>query len=843
MAATRRRRFEPLRLAGAVSAENINRIQDALRATSEAAADSIDLLDLVKLESVATVADLRSRSVKAGDGRAVLVRDYAIEGDGGGGLFVYRSSLSDTDDGGIVIKGWKRVFDGAIDPRWFGARPGVASHDSGPALEAAARVADYSEIVLPPGDYYVNSRRHIGATTQVKWVFRRGARIYPTVSFDPTTGPTFSGDLVATPLQEIIANEAPYSIKLGTGTSGMNAPPAPLHPGWFGAVGNNSSASAARNTLAFQRTFDQGSQAGGTTPNGLGARPLFVLVAAGNYYINSTVNYNGVLSPITFRGAMHPGGSGSTTMIKWNGSDGGTMFRFKGLYASEIARFLIDCSSREVIDTNKTMGGMYYSEVLSGFSTGAKYALHIDIQSSMTKIRECSFINGMTRKADNSDYLLGKTDACFIAIGDVAGSGQQADDLVLEDLTGGTCAAFLRFIDGLNCLNVTARRLQLGIGLCIVGLDTRNNEGITLVEGGGTVWGGMWKYCIWPGKKTRVVDLRVEADRFGGDNGCMLIGTNTSAYTLRGNYCEVTGCDVFLDAPASGPYANVGIHYEGKLVLRGNTFINRNQFGAPEFRVLANGASADASGLSASVISENNTYSGASTMTHAPIYDGSLNHLLGGDANNFSRLQSVAPIGRNVRSWGDNACNQIGNTHNLRPVDGALSACLALEAKYPAAPPDNYSQAFTGQTRVGDGPLILDYRWFKTSGGVGVAALSLDIPVMTLMQGERIIGAFIRHRTNYAGTAGTLTMRIGTTVGGNDLILDHLVHTGSTPRSIGNALADLGAGLNPVRPNGYCPSETATTQVWIRLTSSAGNLSALTAGASELHISRRMVPA
>ena len=54
---------------------------------------------------------------------------YYTKGDGGGGLFYWDSSSTETDNGGTIIQSngittgrWKRVFSGAVNVKWFGAK-------------------------------------------------------------------------------------------------------------------------------------------------------------------------------------------------------------------------------------------------------------------------------------------------------------------------------------------------------------------------------------------------------------------------------------------------------------------------------------------------------------------------------------------------------------------------------------------------------------------------------------------------------------------------------------------------------------------------------------------------
>lgn len=60
---------------------------------------------------------------------AVNVLGYYTKGDGGGGAFYWDSTSTETDNGGTIIQAtgittgrWKRVYSGAVNAKWFGAK-------------------------------------------------------------------------------------------------------------------------------------------------------------------------------------------------------------------------------------------------------------------------------------------------------------------------------------------------------------------------------------------------------------------------------------------------------------------------------------------------------------------------------------------------------------------------------------------------------------------------------------------------------------------------------------------------------------------------------------------------
>lgn len=108
---------------------------------------------------VATIAALRALTGTDLTG-TVLVQGYAAIGDGGGGLFLWSSADSSTDNlGTIVIPDsagvgrWHRLWDGALDVRWFGAKFDGTTDDA-TAINAAitaANAAGGGTVLMPYG--------------------------------------------------------------------------------------------------------------------------------------------------------------------------------------------------------------------------------------------------------------------------------------------------------------------------------------------------------------------------------------------------------------------------------------------------------------------------------------------------------------------------------------------------------------------------------------------------------------------------------------------------------------------------------------------------------------------
>lgn len=109
------------------------------------------------LRGVANIAALKLISGSSTATTIIDVSGYYAPLDGGGGRFWWDSASTATDDGGIVIKAtafatgrWKRIFDGNVNVRWFGAKGDGATNDS-VALQAAISSAE--DVFFPAGTY------------------------------------------------------------------------------------------------------------------------------------------------------------------------------------------------------------------------------------------------------------------------------------------------------------------------------------------------------------------------------------------------------------------------------------------------------------------------------------------------------------------------------------------------------------------------------------------------------------------------------------------------------------------------------------------------------------------
>jgi hypothetical protein len=129
---------------------------------------------------VKTIADLKATDVTAlTDKQQALVAGYYAPGDGGGGQFYYDAAASEADNGGTILAPtvgagrWKRVYSGAVNVRWFGAK-GDGVNNETIAFENANAAVD--NILVPTGTFLVDSIA-INRNVQITGTGRKTSRV------------------------------------------------------------------------------------------------------------------------------------------------------------------------------------------------------------------------------------------------------------------------------------------------------------------------------------------------------------------------------------------------------------------------------------------------------------------------------------------------------------------------------------------------------------------------------------------------------------------------------------------------------------------------------------------
>ena len=132
------------------------------------------------LRWVDTIAALRAIDTNTiADPSAAFLDGFASANDGGGGVFVWRATSAQNDNGGTVVQPdsiapgntgrWVRHYSGAINVRWFGA--GLGGADDSPLIQQAIETAIHNgfpgssaygnTVYVPAGNYNIGQPIYI----------------------------------------------------------------------------------------------------------------------------------------------------------------------------------------------------------------------------------------------------------------------------------------------------------------------------------------------------------------------------------------------------------------------------------------------------------------------------------------------------------------------------------------------------------------------------------------------------------------------------------------------------------------------------------------------------------
>ncbi|WP_019668295.1 hypothetical protein [Eudoraea adriatica] len=120
--------------------------------------DSTDIENSAdKFITVANISEMLS--LIPDDGMIIKVNAFAIDNDGGGGIFQYHEAQTGINNGGTVIDGWVRQYDNnLINIKWFGAK-GDGIKDDSIALQAALDVGGF--IIFDKATYNIGTQLSI----------------------------------------------------------------------------------------------------------------------------------------------------------------------------------------------------------------------------------------------------------------------------------------------------------------------------------------------------------------------------------------------------------------------------------------------------------------------------------------------------------------------------------------------------------------------------------------------------------------------------------------------------------------------------------------------------------
>ncbi len=115
-------------------------------------------------------------------GKKVFVQGYDSIGDGGQGIFYWDNNNEADDDDGVTIKvdniekgRWKRVFDSAVNVKWFGAAGDGVNNDS-EAIQNAVNSNSY--VFFPKGIYKITTSISLKSQSHIYGIVASGSIIY-----------------------------------------------------------------------------------------------------------------------------------------------------------------------------------------------------------------------------------------------------------------------------------------------------------------------------------------------------------------------------------------------------------------------------------------------------------------------------------------------------------------------------------------------------------------------------------------------------------------------------------------------------------------------------------------
>jgi hypothetical protein len=193
---------------------------------------------------VSTISSLRA--LEAGSSESAFILGHTSAGDGGQGYFFWDSTNTDSDDNGVIINPtsytgngrWKRLIDGYVTPKMYGA-VGNGAIDDNAAVFAANDYAHDNSVYLKivDGNFLIT-----GTNLTAKIIFEATGLLRWSTAINPTINCSISDSFKHFDVDD--SANAPA-------LSGMIE----VLPEWFGAVGDGSQATNTHgtdDTLAIQ---------------------------------------------------------------------------------------------------------------------------------------------------------------------------------------------------------------------------------------------------------------------------------------------------------------------------------------------------------------------------------------------------------------------------------------------------------------------------------------------------------------------------------------------------------------------------------------------------------------
>lgn len=585
---------------------------------------------------------------------------------------------------------------------------------------------------------------------------------------------------------------------------------------------------------------------------GAGYKPgaIFFPMSISRYQLASPVRFLGNASYAhTFFGEIAPGAP-SGPHIDWVGDAGETMFHFYGLCNGQIRNLGFNCRSiaARAIHIESAQGLGFSSSthnhimhcifgeardndsihIALGGDSGPQY------QCDQVSILDCGFSGGIPRKGIAIKELQGGNCKNLKVRGGVmtfldkgvvfGGSGSEGwSDTVMAEINtpfeaGGNALIYLK---GLQCEGCkVAGFWNVGVGnpgrlsmvSCQWFVDTENpDDSVVLNAQCGLYMEGNQFFNSTPVAAWQASHAFLQGQRRSNDSGkcyeVMTSGTSAGSGGPTGTNTRITdGSAVWMYV---GPVHDFGV----------------------DFGNIGNRAKVAGGGLdNKQTVSLNNYFQDLGPSRYAPIFDGGGNNMLGSDqVNAYAQIQPF-----NVVSLGDSGGIIDGEIFPYYPAIGlGLNQTFSgMATPHPDGTPLGLGELHVGLNRVE-----------FTFADFSAAATSKILNVFQTQGDNEVRGTWIRVVTAFAGVTSPV-FRLGSSSGDDDIITDK---SATSITLIGNVKSELNTSTGKfwdpllLQPNG-CRAVGENTSFHLKLSSSAGNLSSLTAGKVVLIIELARIP-
>jgi hypothetical protein len=306
----------------------------------------------------------------------------------------------------------------------------------------------------------------------------------------------------------------------------------------------------------------------------------------------------------------------------------------------------------------------------------------------------------------------------------------------------------------------------------------------------------------------------IQVETSGSDQARFLDGSASA----NDSSASLINCEVNVKAPDD----DMVVRWYGALTIMGGRFHNSRQGAQTNIPKIAIAAQDDI-GVTGpgSVTSLGAYYANVSADGYAPFYDDGGNALLGTDNARLNRRQ--------VFSRGDyGGLFGSGTLGRLRNVDGDYHSVNVLETRNGGKAP-----TYSGRTTDSKASWTFSYTDFQ------VAATEKEIDLFEPTRLEHLRGFSVEVTQAFGGTAGTITLQIGDTIGGAEVMTAQNVKLVAVFDGASFMGVEYAAAMDA---QGYYVQLAGVARIKLRMISGSGNLSGLNAGSVTIKWERDPMP-